>query len=428
MSDATRSNETSRREFLKASAAVAAGTALASAIATKAYAAPGDVLRVGLIGCGGRGSGAAPQALMADKNAKLVAMADAFSNRLESALDGLKKSKVGSQVAVDADHKFVGFDAYKKLIDSGVDVVVLATSPHFRPMHLKACIDAGKHVFCEKPVAVDGPGVRSVLATTEEAKKKNLCIVSGLCWRYHKPKSETIARCQDGAIGDIHTMQCTYNTGGLWVAPKKPEWSEMEWQMRNWLYFTWLSGDFIVEQHIHSLDKAPWVMKDEYPVKVTANGGRQVRTGKEYGHIYDHFNTVYEFKNGAKCFASCRQMPNCDGDVTDYFWGTKGMCDVFGHRITGEKAWQYNGPQNDMYQTEHDELFAAIRAGKTINNGEYMAKSTLMAIMGRMAAYTGKTITWEQALNSKEDLSPPKYEWCDIPVPPVAMPGITKFV
>ncbi|HYG76954.1 MAG TPA: Gfo/Idh/MocA family oxidoreductase [Planctomycetota bacterium] len=431
MSDApkpTPSAESSRRDFLSASSAAVAGAALASSIASRAYAAGDDVIKVGLIGCGGRGTGAAEQALNADKNVKLVAMGDTFSDRLEGSLSNLKKCSAGSKVDVAPDKKFVGFDCYKQVIDSGVDVVLLASPPHFRPAHLKYAVEKGKHVFAEKPVAVDGPGVRSVLATCEEAKKKNLSIVSGLCWRYHNPKRETIARCQDGAIGDILIMQCTYNSGPLWMHPRKPDWSDMEWQVRNWTYFTWLAGDLITEQHIHSIDKAAWVMKDTYPVKATGTGGRQVRTGKEYGHIYDHFSTVFEFANGAKCFSNCRQMAGCDNDITDHFYGTKGRCDVFKHQIIGENAWKYSGKDNNMYQTEHDELFASIRAGKPINNGDYMAKSSLMAIMGRMSAYTGKTITWDMALNSKEDLSPPKYEWCSIETPPVPMPGQTKFL
>jgi len=417
----------SRRDFLKTSAAAAAGAALAQAVAARAYAAGNDVLRVGLVGCGGRGSGAAVQALNADPNVKLVAMADAFKDRLEVSLAGLQKSPLGKKVEVDGDHQFTGFDACKKLVDSGVDVVLLATSPHFRPMHLKACVDAGKHVFCEKPVAVDAPGVRAVLQTCEEAGKKNLSIVSGLCYRYQPAKREMMARVHDGAIGEIKALHCVFNIGGLWKKDRKPEWSDMEWQMRNWLYFTWLSGDFIVEQHVHSLDKMAWAMKGEYPAKVTGMGGRQARTGPEWGHIYDHFFSVFEYANGVKIFSSCRQQERCDSLVNDYLIGAKGTCIVHDHKITGETPWQFSGKELDLYQSEHNELFQSIRAGKPINNGEYMAKSTLMAIMARMSAYTGKVLTWDQALNSKEDLSPAKYEWGPLPVAPVAVPGVTVF-
>jgi predicted dehydrogenase len=424
------SAQPTRREFLKSSTAGVIGAALTGAIASRAHAAGDDVIRIGLIGCGGRGSGAAAQALNADKNVKLVALGDAFSDRIEECIPSLKKIG-GEKFAVENDKKFVGFDAYKQVIDCGVDVVILAGPPGFRPAHIKYAVEKGKHVFAEKPVAVDAPGVRSVLETCEEAKKKNLSIVSGLCWRYHTPKRETIQRCIDGAVGDIMTVQTTYNIGKLKHHPRQPQWSDMEWQVRNWTYFTWGSGDFIVEQHVHSLDKAAWIMKDTYPVKATATGGRQVRTGPEFGHIYDHFNTVYEYANGAKCFSSCRQIMNCDNDISDYVYGTKGTCDVMKHQIAGEKAWKLDREAEkaakDMYQQEHDELFASIRSGKPINNGEYMAKSTLMAIMGRMSAYTGKTITWDMALNSKEDLTPPKLEWGSIAVPPIAMPGVTKF-
>src|SRR5205823_4132485 len=291
-------------------------------------------------------------------------------------------------------------------------------------------IGAGKHVFAEKPVAVDAPGVRSVLQTCEEAKKKNLSLVSGLCWRYDTTMRETMQKIHDGGVGDITALQCTYNAHGLWMIPRKPEFSDMEWQIRNWLYFTWLSGDHNVEQHIHSLDKMAWAMRDEYPVKASGIGGRQVRTGREYGHIFDHHSVVYEYANGVKLFSACRQQAGCDTDVTDHIFGTQGTCDVMQYAIKGEKPWRFPRAQrgSNMYQNEHNELIASIRSGKPINNGDYMTKSTLMAIMGRMATYTGKVISWDQALNSQEDLAPPKYEFGSLPVPAVAMPGITKFV
>jgi len=313
------------------------------------------------------------------------------------------------------------------VLDSGVDVVLLTTPPHFRPAHLKAAIDAGKHVFCEKPVAVDAPGVRSVLATCEEAKQKNLAVVSGLCWRYHTGKRETLKQVHDGAIGDIVAMQVSYNTGGLWMHPRQPHWSDMEWQLRNWLYFTWLSGDHNVEQHVHSLDKAAWAMHDEPPVRAIGLGGRQVRIQPEFGHIFDHHAVVYEYANGVKLFAFCRQQDGCAVDVSDHFLGTKGRCDVMKHRITGENAWRYEGPESNMYQNEHNELFASIRSGNPINNGLYMTRSSMLAILGRMATYTGQVITWDQAMQSQEDLTPPSYEFGPLPTPPVAMPGITRF-
>ncbi|MBI5758083.1 MAG: Gfo/Idh/MocA family oxidoreductase [Planctomycetales bacterium] len=424
--------ETSRRDFLKQTTAAALATGVASqfAIARGAFAAGDDTIKIGSIGCGGRGTGAIVQALSADKNIKLVAMGDAFQDRLENCLKGLQQSEVSAKVAVDADHRFTGFDAYKQVIDSGVDVVLLTTPPHFRPMQLAYAIEKGKHVFCEKPVAVDAPGVRSVLATCEAAKKKNLAVVSGLCWRYDHGVRAALGQVLDGTIGEVLTIQASYNTNGLWMNPRKEGWSDMEWQLRNWLYFTWLSGDFNTEQHVHSLDKVAWAMKDVPPISCTGIGGRQVRTDPAYGNVFDHFSVVYEYANGVKAFSSCRQQDKCTVDVSDHFVGTKGTCHTksFDVSITGEKEWKYKGPRPSMYQVEHDELFASIRNGKPINNGEYMSKSTMLAIMGRMSAYTGQTITWDQAFNSKEDLTPPKYDWIDLPVPPVAMPGKTLFV
>jgi predicted dehydrogenase len=418
----------SRRDFLKASTA-ALITGAASALPLNAHAAGSDTLRIGLIGCGGRGTGAAGQALAADKNVKLVAMADAFPDRLEKSLKTLKKDEaIADKIDVDKDHSFVGFNAYRELIASGVDVVLLCTPPHFRPLHLKAAIDAGKHVFAEKPVAVDAPGVRSVLDTCEEAKKKSLSIVSGLCLRYHYGFQETIKRIHDGALGDIVALQTNDLRGKIWMFEREKSWTDMEWQMRNWYYFTWLCGDFNVEQHVHNLDVISWIMKGEYPVRANGTGGRQVRTGPEYGHIYDHHSVVYEFANGVKCFSVCRQQENCVNDISNHVMGAKGTGLITEKKLSLSTGWRYGEKSNDIYQTEHDELFASIRAGKPINNGEYMAKSTLMAIMGRMATYTGKTITWDQAFHSKEDLTPPKYEWGPIETPAVAMPGITKFI
>ncbi|HEY8505087.1 MAG TPA: Gfo/Idh/MocA family oxidoreductase, partial [Gemmataceae bacterium] len=266
----------SRRDFLKTSAATLAAGALALERTGGVYAAGGDTLRVGLIGCGGRGSGAAENALKADPNVKLVAMADAFMDRLEASLNSLKK--LGEKVDVPPERRFAGFDAYKQLLDCGVDVVILATPPHFRPLHMKAAVEAGKHVFAEKPMAVDAPGVRSVLQTAQEAKKKNLCLVSGFCFRYEPAKRETVKRLHDGAIGEVLAIHANYNTGPIWHRPCDAPFDSMEYQMRNWYYFTWLSGDFNVEQHIHNLDKAAWVLKWEWPIAAVGLGGRQVRT------------------------------------------------------------------------------------------------------------------------------------------------------
>lgn len=422
-----RARGVSRRQFIASSGAAVASTSIAPSLSAGVHIGGDEVIKVGLIGCGGRGTGAARQALKADASARLVAMGDAFLDRLEPSLNSIKNSDVGPQVTVDEEHKFTGFEAYKGVIDS-VDVVLLCATPHFRPRHLRAAIEAGKHVFCEKPVAVDAPGVRHVMETCRMAKEKNLNVVSGLCYRYQDAKREVIQKVHEGAVGDIVSLQCTYNTGFLWHRGRQPEWSEMEYQLRNWLYWTWLSGDHIAEQSIHSLDKILWAMKDVPPAKVTASGGRIVRTDPKFGNIFDHFNTVYEWDSGPKLFHSCRQWGGADADVSDYVFGTKGTAALQSHYVTGENEWRFRGRPSDMYQQEHDEFFAAMRNGTPINNGDYMCKSTLMAIMGRMSAYTGKTITWDQALNSQLDLTPAEYAWGDIETRPVAQPGVTPFI
>jgi predicted dehydrogenase len=423
-----------RRDFLKTSAI--AGATLASGLAVPmVHAAGSDVLKIGLVGCGGRGTGAAMQALRADKNNRLVALGDAFDDRLEQCRGTLAgTADIADRVAVDADHRFTGFDAYKQVI-ANVDVVLLATPPGFRPLHLRAAVDAGKHVFCEKPVAVDGPGVRKVLEAAALAKKQNLTLVSGFCWRRHPIMRQTMQRVHDGALGDIVALQCNYNTGPLWLRKREPGMSDMEYQMRNWYYYAWLSGDFNVEQHIHSLDKAAWAMQDVYPVRAVGLGGRQVRTGSDFGHIFDHHAVVYEYESGQRLFSFCRQQAGTANDVSDHFWGTHGTCDVVASfpprvKITGKTAWTSNRKDDgDMYQIEHNELFASIRDGKPINDGEWMAKSTLLGIMGRMATYTGQVISWDMALNSQQDLSPKAYDMkASLPEPKVALPGVTKFV
>jgi predicted dehydrogenase len=416
---------------LKKSAASAAAATLASA--PFVHAQGSDVLRVGLIGCGGRGTGAAEQALRADANVKLVAMGDTFRDRLDQSLATLRRRNgLAEKIDVPAERQFVGLDAYRQVIAAGVDVVLLTSPPGFRPQHIRAAVDADKHIFAEKPVAVDGPGVRSVLAACEDARRKRLAVVSGLCWRYDTPKRETFRRIHDGAIGDIVAMQCNYLTGTLWHRARTPEMSDMEWQIRNWLYFTWLSGDYNVEQHVHSLDKLAWAMRDVYPVRCYGLGGRQVRTGPEFGHIFDHMSVVYEWENGVKGFAHCRQQAGCFNEVNDFMIGTKGRVNVMQHTIIGENAWRYppaQARQNvDMYQQEHNELFASIRRGEPINNGDYMCKSTLLGVMGRMACYSGQQVTWEQALNSQVSLAPPNIQFdTPIQVPEVARPGITRL-
>jgi predicted dehydrogenase len=427
-----------RRGFLKTAGAATAALAAVPGlnIARAAHTAGSDVLRVGLVGCGGRGAGAAANALNADPNCHIVALADAFPDRLQGTLDNLKK-RDPARVTVDAAHCFVGLDCCERLLASGVDVVLLAEPPHFRPRNLKAAIAAGKHVFCEKPVAVDPAGIRSVLETTEQAKQKNLNIVSGLCWRYDHGVRETMKRVLDGAIGDLVSMRLTYNTGELWHRGRQPDWTEMQYQVRNWYYFTWLSGDFNCEQHVHTLDKALWAMHDTPPTRAWGLGGRQVRTDPKYGNIFDHHAVVYEYEGGPMVHSYCRQMGRCWGENAAIFLGTKGRANILRHLIEGENPWKFPGPKPpSMYDVEHQELFAAIRSGKPINNGIYMAYSTMLAVLGRMTTYTGQLITWEQAMASKEELVPSAYTWDAKPpiVPdadgryPIAIPGVTPVV
>lgn len=423
-----------RRSFLKNSGIAIIGSTLAynAGISAPFPANRKAILKVGLIGCGGRGTGAAAQALQADPDVILTAMGDVFEDRLNEAYKEIVKV-AKDKVKVNNENKFVGFDAYLKVIGSGVDVVLLATPPAFRPDHLIAAINAGKHVFCEKPVAVDAPGVRKVLMAAKKAKEKNLSLVSGFCFRYDLPNRAIFSKVLQGDVGDIRTVSTFRNGGEIWTKPRQPEWTDMTYQMRNWYYYNWLSGDFIVEQAVHSIDMMSWVMGDQMPVKVTGTGGRQVRVDEIYGNIYDHFAVEFEYKNGAKGFHFTRQQSGTSSRNTVEVMGTDGTASVSigrNYEITGKNAWKYSGPKNNMYQTEHDELFASIRNGKPMNDGEWMANSTLLAIWARMAAYTGQTITWDQAFNSNETLGPrtEDYTW-DLKwkVPPIAKPGITKF-
>ena len=430
------SSTESRRAFLKTSSAAAMSAGLAGGLLVpKLVHAQGEnaeTLKVGLIGCGGRGSGAAVNAINADKNCQLVALADAFDDRLQGHRASLAKG--GDRFVVADDMCFVGFDAYQKLLATDVDVVILATPPHFRPEHFRACVEAGKHTFVEKPVAVDAPGVRSVLESAKLAGEKGLAVVSGFCWRYDHGVRETMKRIQDGAIGDIVAIQSDYPTGPTgktWQAGPGGTSSQMEFQMRNWYFYTWLSGDHNVEQHIHSLDKVAWLMDDVMPIQAYGMGGRQQRTDPKFGHIFDHHAVVYEFDNGVRAFAYTRQQAGCSNGLhgtDEYVMGTKGQALVLKHQIKGENKWRYRGSKPSMYDVEHQELFASIRAGKPINDGVRMANSTMIGIMGRMCTYTGQTLTWDQCFNSDERLGPETYEWGDAPEAVVAIPGITPFV
>ncbi|MCL6520679.1 MAG: Gfo/Idh/MocA family oxidoreductase [Armatimonadetes bacterium] len=418
----------SRRGFLKGSAASAVLlTTGAAKIAQGAWAAGSDVMRIGVIGCGGRGTGAAINCIETGLPVKIVALGDLFQDRLDSCFKRLTEDeKLKNNVDISRERCFTGFDNYLKVINAGVDMVILASPPGFRPSHLKAAVEAGKHVFMEKPVAVDAPGVRTVLECGEIAAQKGLGIVAGTQRRHQLSYIETIKRIHEGAIGDIVSGTCYWNQGGLWNHGRKPEWTDMEWQCRNWLYFTWLSGDHIVEQHVHNLDVINWALQ-AHPVKCVGMGGRQVRTDPAYGHIYDHFCIDYEYPNGVHVMSMCRQIDGCANNVSERVIGTKGWSNC-ANMIRGEIEWKYEGANPSPYVQENKDLIESIRSGKPLNEAKQIAESCLTAIMGRMSAYTGQEITWEQALNSKEDLMPPKLEFGPLPVAPVAMPGKTPFI
>jgi predicted dehydrogenase len=431
----TKSGSISRRDFVRSGAAAATLGAMAAPVLARARTSDrADTIKIGLVGCGGRGTGAAAQALAADPDVVLHAMGDAFDDQLQSSLKRLVENSDATRIDVPESRQFSGFDAYKQVIDSGVDVVLLATTPVFRPMHLEYAISRDKHVFCEKPVAIDAPGIRKVLQLAKEADRRDLKLMSGFCWRYSLPQRATYEKLHAGAIGEIRAMETTYQAGPLTDVARQDGWSDMEWQMRNWKAFTWLSGDHIVEQAIHAIDWVNWAMQGEMPVKAWGNGGRQCRTGEWTGNMYDHFSICYEFADGQRAYHLCRQIANTPFDNNAYFMGTEGYCSSNPWtpeckiENNGMEMWRYDGENNNMYQTEHDELFQAIRSGRPLNEGVAMAHSTMMGIMGRMCAYTGQTLTWEQCLNSEEKFAPESWEWGEVPFPSVAKPGITPFV
>jgi predicted dehydrogenase len=431
---------TSRRHFLKTSSAATAGFLSAPAIlGTKSSAAsPGDTIKVGLIGAGGRGSGAAGDALTADPNTVLTAIADIYPEQAQRTVANLKASNtLGERVDVPSKNIFAGFDAYKAVLESGVDVVILATPPGFRPQHVKAAVEAGKHMFVEKPMATDAPGLRSIMASVAEARKRKLGVCAGYCWRYNASERALYERIHAGDIGEIRSAYCTYNTGLLWDRTNPRDTTDLQKQLRNWYYYTWLSGDHYLEQAVHAVDWLCWAMKDIVPVKAIAHGGRQVRTAEKYGNIFDHFEVVYEYANGARGFVFARQQAGCANDNLATFYGTKGTAYEmsFGPApnhikdLSGEMVWRFRGDRPNMYVQEHKEFFASLRSGQPINNGDRMASSTMVGLLGRMAAYTGQSISYEEALNSQEKLVPDSLTWdSPAPVSTIAMPGQTKFV
>ena len=410
-----------RRDFMKKTAMTSAAM-----VAPGVFAATQDSpsLKIGLIGCGGRGTGAATDSHQSSKGVVLWALGDIFADHLSSSAEQLKK-EYKDDFKVTPERSFVGWDAYKGVIASGCDIVILTTPPAFRSIHLAAAIDAGKHVFMEKPVAVDGPGVRSVIESAQKAQDKGLCIVAGTQRRHDVAYRECMDRIHNGDIGDVSAAYCYWNQGGLWMHPREEKWSDMEWQLRNWLYFTWIGGDHIVEQHIHNLDVVNWVMQGP-PVKAMGLGGRQVRTDPAYGHVFDHFAVEYEYANGVKLLSMCRQIDGTASRIAEHIVGTKGSSNA-NTQIKGEKAWRWDGDRPNPYVVEHKHLIEAIRSGQKINEAKRVAESTMTAILGRMSTYTGLEVSWDEALNSQTRLVPDVLEFGDLPVAPVAMPGTTKL-
>ncbi|MGD8499726.1 MAG: Gfo/Idh/MocA family oxidoreductase [Phycisphaerales bacterium] len=423
----------SRRQFLKSSATAASLTALSAGIQAKAYAAGTEAMKIGLIGCGGRGTGAAVQALNACRGAKLVAMADAFEDRLERSYQSVWKKHPG-RVDVPPERRFVGMDAYAAAINTDVDMVLLTTPPGFRPLHFEAAVEANKHVFMEKPVAVDAPGVRRMIAANKQAKEKGLAVAVGLNIRHQNSSREVIKRVHAGAIGQITFLRAYGNNNGVWVKPRQPGQSEMEYQMRNWYYFNWLCGDLIVEQTVHALDLVNWA-KGGHPVEAQGMGGRQVRVGPDYGEIYDHHAVEYTYGDGTKMFLFCRHIPGCWSSFGGIAHGTKGQADLSRGllNVSGQKPLRFDRGVAG-HQAEHDDLFAALDAGRPYNEGDYGITSTMTAILGRMATYSGQVVKWDEAMKSYTDLGPKRYSWdAEAPVKPgadglyaCAVPGKTK--
>jgi predicted dehydrogenase len=444
-----------RRSFLKRTSLVAASAAVVTEFpfAITSHAADNMPIKIGLIGCGGRGTGALLDALGAatkviypqagyhtedvaqgaavkHKDIQVLALADVFKDRLDRCREQLRN--LAPPINVPDEMCYTGFDGYKKLLAiPDINYIIQATPPHFRPQHVLDAVKAGKSVFFEKPAAVDGPGVRMILEAGELAKQKNLGIVAGTQRRHRRSYSETIKRLHDGVIGDIEYLRCYWNGGVIWVIDRTPAMSDMEWQLRNWNYFTWIGGDHYVEQHVHNLDIMNWVM-NTHPLKAYGMGGRQARKHPIHGHIYDHFAVEFEYPNGVRMFSQARQMDGCEDRVGEYAVGTKGTVSLQdGNNIIlvkGGSPWRTRASEDtNAYQQEHQDLIASIRAGKPLNEAQTVAESTLVGIMGREAAYSGQTIEWDQALNAKTRLGPDKYEFGPLPFPPVAVPGQYKL-
>jgi len=435
MKNATDSSLT-RRDFLKTTATAAAAATLGTLdISRSAHAAGSDTLKVGMIGCGGRNAGAVAQALTADKGARLVAMCDIFMDRIQEKLNAIRSAKP-DQVQVDNDHCFTGFDGYKKVIEAS-DVVLIANAAKFHPLHAKTAIEAGKHVFVEKPHGIDPYGIKTLQQASDLARAKKLCLVSGLHSRYHEGYAETVKRIHDGEIGDVIAIEENFLRAPYGITERKPGYSELEWQCSTQYHFNWLSGDDVPQSLVHNLDRARWVLQEAVPVKCHGLGGRSTMIEGQYGNVFDHHSVIYELESGVRIYAFCRTTTGCYDESSSIILGSKGKASLLNCRIWGEKNWRWTG-QCDPYQVEHDRLFAAIRSGQPINNGDYMTRSTLTTIMGQISCYTGREVTWEE-INASDFAYAPKPEDCrdDMAPPvkpgadgsyPVYIPGRTKLI
>ncbi|UCF39490.1 MAG: Gfo/Idh/MocA family oxidoreductase [Acidobacteriota bacterium] len=439
-----------RREFLKkTSVSVAAAAAVSQFPFIRSVHGASDLeIKIGLIGCGGRGTGAVLDAVGAAtkviypqsgyhtedvaegasierENIQVLALADLFEDRLTRSREQLQK--IG--IEVPKTHCFTGIDAYKEVLaDPNINYVILATPPHFRPTHLLAAIEAGKHAFIEKPAAVDAPGVRMIMEAGRLAEEKGLGIVAGTQRRHQRSYQETIRRIHDGAVGDIVYAKCYWNGGQIWVIDRQAGWSDMEWQLRNWNYFTWLSGDHIVEQHVHNLDVMNWVL-GTHPIRaISGLGGRQVRTGERHGHIFDHFAVEYEYPGGVSMFSQCRQINGCQNIVAEEVVGSKGTTNCRDRILPREgERWRYRQRDGSPYQLEHEDLIESIRQGKPLNEAQAVAESTMTGIIGREAVYSGQAVEWDKAMQSEARLGPDKYDLGAYPIPEIAMPGTYKL-
>lgn len=424
-------NGASRRDFLRTSTLAAGTMATGIGLVPTVHARGNDEIKVGLIGCGGRGTGAGEnicEAASTSFNIKLHAMGDVFDDRLNGCFERLKSNPLcEGKFDVADDRKFVGFDAFQKVTDC-CDLVILATPPGFRPQHIEYAVKQGRNIFTEKPVAVDATGIRKVLAAAEEARSKGLGIVAGTQRRHEAPYIEAMKRIHDGALGDIKTARVYWNQGNIWAHPRRPDMNDMQYQLFNWYHFTWLCGDHIVEQHVHNLDVARWALGNALPVRCVGMGGQQVNRAPEYGESYDHFAVEYEFPNDVYVHSMCRQIAGCENNVSESVTGTKGAWSSIGQRFSGVDAPRIRERGTNPYVQEHIDLLDSITAGQPLNELKQVAESTLMAIMGRMSAYTGKAVTWEQALSSKLDTFPESLEWGPRPEITIAMPGQTPLI